>query len=111
MNNAPITEVWTYAIIDMDLLTDDVSSASGVLPGQCYLTRDAARRALIEDLRSRWDEAQIEETIEPAEDMPEVVFREMALTPAGVSAPDLTAAAEWLGDDTELLVYSMRVKG
>ena len=48
--------IWTYAIIDWDLLTDDRETASGILPAHFWLTAEEAQAALMEELRSRFDE-------------------------------------------------------
>lgn len=51
-----LTQVWTYAIIDRDLLADDLDSAEGLMPALFWLTKDAAEAALIADLQTRWTE-------------------------------------------------------
>ena len=100
---AAITTVYTFAVIDMDLLRDDVSSASGVLPALFWLSREEAQAALVLELRTRWDDDG-PGADNPEAGMPPVVFTENEHDEGG-----LTAQVEWLGEDAEVYVYALKL--
>lgn len=64
------TKLWTYAVIDWDLLNDDRESATGILPGHFWTTAEEARDVLVEELRERWADEDSED-----EDFEAPVFR------------------------------------
>lgn len=102
---APEPEVWTYAIVDLDLIRDDSSSAAGVLPDYFWPSREAARNALEAHLRERWHDYGHDENEDGTpnnKEMPALV-----LTDNPYDKDGLHGTPDWL-DDVELYVYRMR---